>query len=126
MLELYKGERESLNSSNMLTPLTQVPLSAIESVIHEVNTDHMAEKEGDCLLENAFGVKLNDAFVRIFILESYGAEVLQDQQYEQLLLDEFEKDPDAPMKLELYHMFEDLLFGIKGNETALGERLAEL
>jgi hypothetical protein len=124
MLELYKNDGISINSSQALIPLTQVPLSAIESVIHEVNTDHMAEKEGDSLLENAFGVKLSDAFVRIFILESYGAVVQQDQQYEQLLMDEFEKDPDAPMKLELYHMFEDLLFGIKGNETQLGERLA--
>jgi len=124
MLELYKNDNISINTSLALLPLTQVPLSAIESVMHEVNTDHMAEKEGDSLLENAFGVKLNDAFVRIYILESYGAVVQQDQQYEQLLMDEFEKDPDAPMKLELYHMFEDLLFGIKGNETALGERLA--
>ena len=124
MLELYKNDGISINSSKALIPLTQVPLSAIESVIHEVNTDHMAEKEGDSLLENVFGVKLSDAFVRIFILESYGAVVQQDQQYEQLLMDEFEKDPDAPMKLELYHMFEDLLFGIKGNETQLGERLA--
>ena len=124
MLELYKTDNISINTSQALLPLTQVPLSAIESVMHEVNTDHMAEKEGDSLLENAFGIKLNDAFVRIYILESYGAVVQQDQEYEQLLMDEFEKDPDAPMKLELYHMFEDLLFGIKGNETALGERLA--
>jgi len=124
MLELYKTDSKSINTSQALLPLTQVPLSAIESVMHEVNTDHMAEKEGDSLLENAFGVKLNDAFVRIYILESYGAVVQQDQEYEQLLMDEFEKDPDAPMKLELYHMFEDLLFGIKGNETELGERLA--
>jgi len=93
MLELYQSG--SLNASEIFTPLTQVPLSAIETVIHEVNTDHLAEKDGDVLLENAFGVKLNDAFVRIFILESYGAEVLQDEQYEQLLMDEFEKDPDA-------------------------------
>lgn len=100
-----------------------MPLSAIESVIHEVNTDHLAEKDGDILLENAFGIKLNDAFVRIFILESYGADVLQDKQYEQLLMDEFEKDPDAQMKVELYHMFEDILFGIKGNATELSERL---
>jgi hypothetical protein len=76
MLELYRIG--SINASECLTPLTQVPLSAIESVIHEVNTDHMAEKEGDVLLENAFGVKLNDTFIRIYILESYGAEVLQD------------------------------------------------
>jgi hypothetical protein len=30
------------------------------------------------------------------------------------------------MKLELYHMFEDILFGIKGNETELSERLQQL
>ena len=75
MLELYNNDNISINTSQALLPLTQVPLSAIESVMHEINTDHMAEKEGDSLLENAFGVKLNDAFVRIYILESYGAVV---------------------------------------------------
>jgi hypothetical protein len=78
------------------------------------------------LLENAFGIKLNDAFARIYILDSYSNQVLEDAMYEQTLMKEFEQDPDAVVKLELYHMFEDIMFGLKGNEARMSQRLNEL
>lgn len=43
-----------------------------------------------------------------------------------MLMKEFEQDPDAEAKLELYHMFEDIMFGLKGNEAQVSEKLEEL
>ena len=53
------------------------------------------------MLENAFGIKLNDAFARIYILDSYSNQVLEDAMYEQTLMKEFEQGKINPFRIEV-------------------------